>query len=585
MYHGAVSTDIKKSSILWANLNTWMSEAVERTNNMTEFVFQSMTKEGIKQVQLPNSPEGDAYTFYFKGEDQQALKNHVKKVAHALQEMYKMAREKGLLTLSQDEVRKIIGDRYNKRIEEVEEDDEKIKIETLENEKKRKIDFILSEEFYYGIFVRIGVAFDNIPPVEYKYKVHLPDTKGIIVPGRTWKIYKSYTSGVIKESERAEEQAKYKDAIAITQRGEKVKNEDTTAENSLYLIKEIDVKEMVIKKAELEKDPINRMSLAPTKVNVNGYMIFIHYHLHITMEKVEEDPHLYSQMVDEFREIHAQTVDTLERLLGYDQVYLVKVKRSTDSMIYIKAEKAPSTIWNTCLSLCAALPTGSSIGICFTRPNSGRETGKLKRVTYKHNDGMDRVDYFGDCVNLSARMDTFDWEYDTGLFKVEKNDHKNRVAMACAETTSKGWYGWGTIPGKSSSIKSFNRPFKIEDIPRDALNAGSANQFLRAITAHVYLGDTIREGDVVEWCDGTRQACKEPYGTDFHVARVISVDFLRITVREMKYIDNQWKDVQNSLVTKNITYVKKRKAEPLKPVADKLEKNDVLKGSFSQLKF
>ncbi len=565
-----------------------MTDAVERTNNMTEFVFQSMNKDGIKQVQLPNSPEGDAYTFYFKGEDQQALKKHVKKVAHALQEMYKMAREKGLLTLSQDEVRKIIGDRYNKRIEEVEEDDEKIKIETLENEKKRKIDFILGEEFYYAIFVRIGVAFDNIPPVEYKYKVDLPDTKGKIAPGRTWKIYKSYTGGVIKESERAEEQAEWKDAIAITQRGEKVKNEDTTAENSLYLIKEIDVKEMVMH--IYSKDNTTTLSRAPTKVNVNGYMIFIHYHLHITMEKVEEDPHLYSQMVDEFREMHTQTVQTLERLLGYDQVYLVKVKRSTDSMFYIKPDKAPSTIWNTCLSLCAALPTGSSIGICFTRPLRGKKfstpTGKLKRVTYKHNDGMDRVDYFGDCVNVSARMDTFDWEYDTGLFKVGKNDHKNRVAMACADTTTKAWggdKGWGTQPGASMS---FNRPFNVEDIPRDALNAGSANQFLRAISAHVYLGDTIREGDIVEWCDNKRNSdCRNPYGKDFHVARVVSVNFLKITVREMKYTDNQWKDVQNPLVTKNITYVKKRKAEPLKSVADKLEKNDVLKGAFSHLKF
>lgn len=580
MYHGAVSTDIKKSSILWANLNKWMSGAVERTNNMTEYVFQSMEKIGIEQVQLPNSPEGDAYTFYFKGDDQEALKKHVKNVAHVLQRVYKRAREEGILSVSAEKVKEIIGNWYDERIGDEEEEIQK---ENLENEKKRKIDFILSKEFYHAIFVRIGVAFDNIPPVEYKYTVDLPDTKGLGL-GRTWKIYKSYTGGVIKESERAEEKAKYKDAIAITQRGEKVKNDYTVGEKGSYKIGE-DKDELV--DLTIEMANMANAYKPPKKVNVNGYMIFIHYHLHITMEKVEEDPHLYSQMVDEFREIHTQTVETLENQIGYGQVYLVKVKRSTDSMFYIKPDKAPSTIWNTCLSLCAALPTGSSIGICFTRqPKGSTETGKLKRVTYKHNDGMDRVDYFGDCVNVSARMDTFDWEYDTGLFKVGKNDHKNRVAMACADTTTKGWggkKGWGKTPPGSS----FNRPYKIEDIPRDALNAGSANQFLRAISAHVYLGDTIREGDLVEWCDGDRKDCMDPYGKNFHVGRVLSVDFLRITIREMEYNEQlkKWVDTNMRPIIKNITYVKKRKAEPLESVADKLEKKDVLKGAFSQLKF
>ena len=68
MYYGAISTDIRKSSTNWNLFPEWMQKAVNYTNNITEFVFNDTNL--FNGIILPNSPEGDAYTFYYQHENQ-----------------------------------------------------------------------------------------------------------------------------------------------------------------------------------------------------------------------------------------------------------------------------------------------------------------------------------------------------------------------------------------------------------------------------------------------------------------------------------------------------------------------------------
>ena len=108
MFFGALSTDIKKSSTIWANLPLWMQKAVERTNNITEFIINNTKNKDIEQHILPNSPEGDAWTVVYMCNDQEKLKKHVKHVAQFLKHVYKEARERYILRASKTAIDKNI---------------------------------------------------------------------------------------------------------------------------------------------------------------------------------------------------------------------------------------------------------------------------------------------------------------------------------------------------------------------------------------------------------------------------------------------------------------------------------------------
>ena len=555
MYFGAISTDIKKSSTLWMNFPAWMKNAVRRTNNVTEYVFGKTKTEGIEQKQLPNSPEGDAYTFFYQCEDQDKLIKHVKRVGHILQNVYKTGRDKNILKMkNKEEVINNISDEEN-------------------------LTFVMSEEFYQAVFVRVGVAFSDIAPIEYKYELE-SFTPGDESYENVHK-YTSYWESVIAESERAEAKgAPYKDGIGLTQENAKVIIEPTTDENSSF---ELD---MVIQGDPI-KVPIERLAytipvydrIRSTEKKVNGYMIFIHYKLHIQWDDVQRDPHLYQPMVNEFRQVHDQTKETMQE--DFPAIRLVKVKRSADSMFFmpltinedtkkIKKPK-PSDVWTKCLQICSHLPTGSSIGICYTAGGKGSRTpsGKLNKLTdIEPFEKYNRTDFFGDCVNLAARMAGVSWCYQTGIFKSGKNDHHSRVAMCNAEQTSKGWGEWKLsekgYPGAPQS--RFITPLKLEDIPRKTLNAGTG--FLRTISAHVFLGQNIQVGDTVKWCEGTGNNETE------YTGKVIKIQYL-------------FAFIEGFIGRKNITYLEKVKKPPLKQIAPALPKKEkqVLKGGLHSLKF
>ncbi len=549
MYFGAISTDIKKSSTLWMNFPLWMKNAVKRTNNVTEYVFNKTKKEGIQQKQLPNSPEGDAYTFFYQCEDQDKLIEHVKRVGHILQNVYKTGREKNILKMeNEEEVKENIADQKN-------------------------LAFVMSEEFYHAVFVRVGVAFSALAPIEYKYEVESFNPEDPSYKN-TW-VYTSFWESVIAESERAEAKgAPYKDGIGLTQENAKVIIEPTTYENSSFEVEE-KVGEQPVKL------PIETLAYTmpvydrkrSNERQVNGYMIFVHYKLHIQWDDVQRDPHLYQPMVNEFRQVHNQTKETMQD--DFKAIRLVKVKRSADSMFYLeldvdgkKLSPAPSTVWTKCLEICSHLPTGSSIGICYTCGNdyNDKPSGKLNMLTdIEPFEKYKRTDFFGDCVNLAARMAGVSWCYQTGIFKSGKNDHHSRVAMCNADETTKGWKRWKlTEKGYPGVNQNFITPLKLEDIPRETLNAGTG--FLRTISAHVFLGQNIQVGDTVTW----REREENFRGT------VIQLNYLFASIQ-----------TDNDVVKKNITYLKKVKKPPLKEIAPALPKKEkqVLKGGLYSLKF
>ena len=559
MYFGAISTDIKKSSTLWMYFPEWMKQAVKRTNNITEFVFNSTKIDGIHQEQLPNSPEGDAFTFFYQCDDQDKLIAHVEHVAHILQHIYHLAREKFILKLKDNEIEENLKEYKNKK-----------QPEKAETEKAEAITFVQSEEFYKAVYVRIGVAFSDVAPVKYKYNLKKDDFN------KFSKKYSSYWESVIKQSERAEAKgAPYKDGIGVTQSGAEVIEKKTTDKNSKFTIKsdklmlEIPIEAVALSKACYDKERYEEPEL------VKGYMVFVHYHLHIKWEDVERDPHLYDPMIDEFKKVHENTKDTMEREFK-ENVSLVKVKRSSDSMFYIGLGKkkgkgyevVPSRVWNTLLKLTARLPKGSSIGICYTL-NQKTLTRVVDKKPFR---GFKRTDYFGDCVNLAARMAGVDWCYDHHAFKVAKNNHMSRVAMCCADSTRSGWDKWFKVVGKKAPGTNTNwiRPLYIEDIPRATLNAGSG--VLRTISAHVFVGDTFQVGDEVQW------KLDPETGTYKYKGVVEKVEYLFILVKEDGKEDSEWL---------NATTLRKIKKTPLKQIAPPLPKKekDVLKGEFNKLKF
>ena len=597
MFFGALSTDIKKSSTIWANLPLWMMIAVKRTNNITEYIINMTVQDGIEQYILPNSPEGDAWTVLYWCEDQQKLKEHVKHVGHFLKHVYSEARKKFLLRASADDIDEDLDNKYNDNKPE----------ERKEKNETRK--FILSELFYSAIYVRVGVAFSDIAPMEYTYYAK---TKDPIYPEKTRRSgYKSYWYSVIKESERAEEFAPWEKGIGVTQAGEMVKRVVGSDAEKEFKFK-INGKEQDLLEFTLNLD--NSDSLYDKKKYnvepVDGFMIFVHYHLHIQPEDVRKNPHLFKPLVHEFETVHSQTVDTFNSVFE-DKCFLVKVKRSSDSMIFVESSKAPSTVWNHCLSVCAALPVGSSIGIAFTNhkfmSKKNKPSGLLKRLTSIEPDiyGVNKVDYFGDCVNLSARMDTADWKYPTKLFTTGKNMHHSRVAMCCADQTSRGWSEWSSTESAFPGGKygKYIRPFFIEDIPRPYLNAGKEGTVLRTISAHVYLHDNIQPGDIVWWEDKIEETDSvEETGyvrkarrksilptenkrtnkeIETYWGRVVAVNFLIVTVEKIG--GRKWPEPGEQRLSRNITYLNKMPQKELTQEATKLKKEDEKAGINKRL--
>lgn len=542
MFYGCISTDIKKSSTLWSNLPLWMFKAVMRTNNITEYIFENTRVIGIDQQHLSNSPEGDAYTFSYQCEDEEKLKKHVKNVAHCIQKAYSWARMRGFLKATDKEI-----DEDMNRIDEKEVRD-----------KTRK--FVDTEEFYRAIFVRIGVAFSSEAPIQYDYVLDAYANVGSVGDR---KLFKSLRGSVIDESERAEAGAEYyKGAISVTQPGEPIISEKTTDENSKFKrdgfpdvpdVKELALAEDIVTNPNMEDE------------STIGVMMFIHYHFGIDAEALKKDPHLYAASKREFEEIHDKSLQFLKEEINGKKnkyVHIVKIKRNADSMIFIERNgdtPAVSTIWNACLNLTAALPKGSSIGICVTNDKSELTRLKPTRgIPYK-------FDYFGNAVNLAARMCKMEWQYKVGThYQTLANKHSCRVAFCFAE--NRGGIPESEMPNPINGKTKFHLPIEVEKIPRSVLNAGKSEDLIRVYSAHVIKGDEIHVGDKV-----TFKEDNTPYEgivTDL-------LDFLSVRVR----VKNERRKRKKYL--RDLTKVHENNLTPL--TVEKID-SSTYKGGFQLLK-
>ena len=178
MYWGAISTDIKKSSVNWNNAPDWMKWAVQFHNTIIiQTVKYWKDKKIVEIIKLPNSPEGDAFTFLFKHDNLDILRHYVTQIAHDIQFMLDWNRKDG-------------GNRLN------------LDCSNFEVVKEEARDDFRTKEYYGGIYVRIGMAFSDEAPMSYEYMRYYIKSRR---PVKT----KSYRGGVIYMSEEAEKRADY----------------------------------------------------------------------------------------------------------------------------------------------------------------------------------------------------------------------------------------------------------------------------------------------------------------------------------------------------------------------------------------
>jgi len=472
MHYGAISTDIKKSSSNWGTFPKWMESAVTLTNNITEYVFNTykIIGEDATQMILPQSPEGDAYTLFYAHENKSTLEKHMADVALRIQSILAIVR-KGKPTDAPSDV--IFGG-YGMTSEDIRSElkdmlKDMIRIEgDAQNTSHEKVHSLIDiykgiddEYDYIGrIYLRIGIAMDSKLPFEYKYNN-----------------VTSYRGGVIDFSELAEQNAPYKAGYGIY-------NHDT---------KKVDVVETTSVAFKIDWSQIAR-DTEPAK-QVQGFMVFVHYHFGITDEMVEKDPHLIVQKKEEFKTLHDETN---KRLRAIEGVRLVKVKRDSSSMYCIKSRnathRAKVQLFTVCSEIVSLLPKGSSVGICY----SGNSLGKLNEVK---RGSSQNVDYFGETVNMAARMEFTDWSYTTADGITVNDKHENRVAYADWKDVFNMYAPASKKNRENSEAEVVKYPFKLDKIPLESLNAGYG-EYVYVLSKKLHGQSKLKVGDRVRYAYG-----------------------------------------------------------------------------------
>ena len=512
MYWGAISTDIKKSSVNWNNASGWMQKAVQFHNKIiTQTVLYWKNKEIVEITKLPNSPEGDAFTFLFNHEKEFVLRRFVTRVAFDIQYLMALYRDKK-------------GSEINMDCDDIKD---YIKNEDI-REKFRNIDY------YGGIFIRIGMAFSDEAPMSYEYMRF----KGGINRGKT----KSYRGTVIYMSEEGEKRADY-DLVPYNNGAELVKvpsikecyyilddEGNPTSKLGFRDIKTIpkipanvvkcEIKgrrssikpqqpsQQTVKKEDLRKkifkilygtvpdeyeinpvvdgyckaldseslniiEEINKDESKPTtKIIEKGIAIFVKYHSVLDKSITEHDIAALKYIREEYDDLHKKAN---EAMLDFKETYkfsggLIKQKRDDSSMYVLEPERNRLAVrmvnlYKTLARLLAFLPHKSSIGVAV---------GDMTEVQYK--DVIDNkiyVDYFGPAVNLAARMEFKDFEYNTDWGVIDPRTHQNRLAFTITEKMEKEE---NIIPLMEERLEKDQMPFQIDYIPLKVLNVGSKGE-------------------------------------------------------------------------------------------------------------
>tara|TARA_B110000008_G_C16977482_1_gene566564 strand:+ start:2411 stop:4198 length:1788 start_codon:yes stop_codon:yes gene_type:complete len=555
MYWAALSTDIKKSSVNWSALPKWMQKAVQYHNKIIETVVDTTkikyNKIGVECKLLPNSPEGDAFTYVFSHTDMNELKEFVILLGTDLQTVLHKLRNCNEGEGKNDDNAKLQckiilkGGELKKQLEKEYPLDKGSKMNSKKNEeikeKRKKLQQELeTHEYYGGIFIRVGIAFSEEAPIPYTFKRY----RGKNV--YSGKVSTSYRSGVVCSSEKAEEKADYemvsrlqgkdiKEQSVIKEcyieNGERkfkdrferdgnkiqednVKNETKTnktaefnREGSLrrHSVPSIDNKKldlsMVPKKRQdkilenakkaLEQDITNKVEA------IRGFCVFVEYQRTLKDKLMIENPHLKTFIEQEYIDVHEKANRVVEDFLNKKTAVfrggLVKQKRDSTSMFVIIAnyDKQTRTLSAPATELYkqfSKLVSSLPYGSCV-----GFAYGEMKEITMDRPGGEGTfTDYFEASVNLAARMAMRDWSYSTKWGIVGENGHHNRVAF----TSKKKSNDTTLIEGVVKDLEVSNVPFTYDHVPLSALNAGG-DDIIGCVSTRFVGWERLRVGDLV----------------------------------------------------------------------------------------
>ena len=443
MNYAALSTDIKKSSVNWALNSTWMEQAVSFHNKIIETVVDQYKYSEINPVLLPNCPEGDAYTYFFKNKDMETLREKVIEIGLQIQA-------------------------------------------TLDDQ--RKMDSPLTVTGYVGepefkgkIFIRIGIAFGVEAPFEYyfcRYRPNSSDCRNyngkVMGKGKVT----SYRGTVISMSELAEQRADYRYVMG--------KEMMVPSITECYMDDGHKFRRIakVVGFSLLRVEPNTR----PISKEITGYCIFVEYKRVLSDDLVKTNPYMLAMIGKEYASIHFEANSAIDEWLAGHEDYeggLVKEKRDSSSMYVIKRKGTSSTssvedmisLYKKMLILLSDLPFGSCIGVAF---------GKMQEKTVKRGEET-FYDYFQTTVNNAARMAMIDFSYASKWGYRVKNQHVNRLAF----TTD-------NIDKVIAGLIKDDVFLSVDKIPLKSLNAGG-NETITVISSASKGWETLREGDEVSF--------------------------------------------------------------------------------------
>ena len=550
MYWAALSTDIKKSSVNWNGLPMWMEKAVQYHNIVLETCVDwhiANTINGTTVQLLPNAPEGDAYTYMFTNTSLKKLKQFVINLGIDIQYMLREVRRKENNNfLSLHKCDELIA---------------AIKAENTENNTEhlwKTYNIFQTKKFYGGIYIRIGIAFSDNPPIPYTFQRYRGGNEG--------EKSNSYRGSVISMAEKAEEKADYDfKSININNELQNVAvikecymEDDTMKFKDVYepekkvseesdvpcvkpapmnrqrknAVTSIEIPIGILQKTTIPKSRYKQRSpSASLSIEVNnalvqkekqlvkekakdvkGFCVFVEYKQVLTDSLAIKNPYTKKLINDEYIDIHAKADECIRTFIEINTINvfrggLVKQKRDSSSMFVILDNKSPTTIKNAKLlytklgQLLATLPSGSSIGVAY---------GSMKEITMKRDKEGTFTDYFQESVNLAARMVMRDWSFSTSWGITENNAHKNRLAFTSKETKFSEEVG--------NVLESSKLPIILENVPLSALNAGG-NETILCISSKFTGWKNLKIGDIVKFNRVSGYKIKVDKGDKFDIVR------------------------------------------------------------------
>jgi hypothetical protein len=539
MYWGAFSTDIKKSSVNWTEEPEWMEKAVKYHNKIISLVvnFWKQRDPIVKIEKLPNCPEGDAFTFVFSHSNEKELRQKVLLICFDIQYMLEIIRNdgSGRLKIMQPRTFKTeeyfgalyirIGVAFSKeppiRYRYERYDGNRAARKKPESESYRGSVVFMSEEAEKRADYKLMPVIDKDPGE--KFDLDVQDSKITFDPSKLHERTKNVPSIkecmymlddegsptnklVYRDIRKLERTLKPKpkrrgsivsrinstgqiNTANLKERVEKSKYKGSEALWKVFDENQIDLLDIII-------EDMNKMDFGEKNI-INAIMIFVKYRNVLDKSMAINNPYMIKYILEEYEDIHQLSNDSVYKFIKganrdrtrrtYYTGGLVKQKRDDSSMYVIKRVGGKikymdmAKLFKEMARLLSILPHDSSIGMAY---------GELNEVIYNDSFDKDRqyVDYFGECVNLAARMEFKDFTYDTEWGKT-KNLHKNRLALSSKDTQ--------LMKDVEMSLEKQRIPLTVNHVPLKWLNLGKDDSTVVVLSSRLAGIREIKIGDTV----------------------------------------------------------------------------------------